>query len=141
MRTLEHPARLDQSVDLRRKAIRARGEVLIERAEHLLADDRALIRTVYGQGLSVRAVAELRREPARAVRRRVRQLVSRMLSERFMLVVRRREQWPPTRRRVATACVLQGLPLRAASESLRLSLHTVRRHMEAVNALSESGRA
>lgn len=198
---------------------RATAEILVQRAQWLLPADAALVRAVYGDGLSVTTIAALRRvgarpsaaggiaqsaargaslsaadrtllaapsrgratpgdpaarPPARAgagagvgvgagcdiagvagsasdadaaeacaatavrsLRRRLRRLVSRVTSRRFVGVMRQRDGWSPTRRRVATACVLEGLTMREASARLGVSYHVVRRHMDAVAALCD----
>ncbi|USN99697.1 MAG: hypothetical protein H6810_03290 [Phycisphaeraceae bacterium] len=72
---------------------------------------------------------------ARTERRRLRRLVTRVLSPRFAFVIASRRAWAPTRRRVAMACVVQGLSMREAGAALGLSLHSVRRQMDAVEAL------
>ena len=41
----------------------------------------------------------------------------------------------------ATACVLHGLSLRAASDQLGLSHYTVRRHCQIIDALVEASRS
>lgn len=126
-----------EATDLRRRRRREIAQVLIERSEWLLPADRALVRTVYEEGMSAREAAALTGESVRAIRRRLRGLVRRMLSPRFEYVLRHRDGWPPTRRRVATACVLQGRTMRQAAEDLRLTLHPVRRHMAAIDVLVE----
>jgi DNA-directed RNA polymerase specialized sigma24 family protein len=60
------------------------------------------------------------------------------MSPQFIYVLRQRDEWTPTRRRVATACLLHGLSLRQAAAALHLSLYTVRRHQDAIIALFES---
>ena len=137
--------------------------MLVERAGWLPTADRALVEAVYGEGLTViafvrrcldRGIAPVDRTAlsiteggdasgsleawTRVARRRLRRLVARLESDRFMLVVGRRNAWATTRRRVAVTCVLQGRSLRQASRDLGLSLHTVRRHMEAVEAACEA---
>jgi len=123
--------------DLRRRSGRDLAETIVNRAVWLMPEDRALIHAVYREGMTALATAELRGESPRAVRRRIRRLVARVLSDPYTVVMRERDHWPPTRRRVATACVLQGRPLRSASQHLKLSLHVVRRQMDAVHALIE----
>ena len=56
----------------------------------------------------------------------------------FAFVIIHREQWPPTRRKVANETILHGLPLRAAAKQLDLSLHTVRRHADAIRVMYEA---
>lgn len=127
--------------DLRRRlGRRDAAEVIVERAKHLLPADAALVRAVYADGVPVSRLAALSdaqagAAAARALRRRLRRLLARMLSERFVGVLRRQEEWGVTRRRVAAACVLQGLTMRQAAAALGVSYHAVRRHMDAVGAI------
>jgi ABC-type lipoprotein export system ATPase subunit len=73
-------------------------------------------------------------------RRRLRRLIERALSPRFAFVVAHRASLGATRRRVAMACIVQGRSLREASGMLGLSLHAVRRHIDAVEALFAAAR-
>ncbi len=126
------------AADLRRRRSRDIAETIINAARHALPDDRSTIRAIYAEGLSVKEVATLRNISPRALRRQVRRNVERLLSSRFNYTLANRDDWPPTRRRVATACILQGRPLRAAAKHLRISLHVVRRQMDVINALHDS---
>jgi len=142
-RTREHWNMIDSiniqtASDLRRRVPRDLAELLVARAEHLLPEDQALITAVYQDNLTAAQVAQLKGCPARTIRRRLRVLIQRLLSPRYQFVASRLDRWPPTRKRVARACVLQGHTLRAAAESLGVSLHTVRRHMDAVAAQHEA---
>ncbi len=130
----------DSSWDLRRKRRREVIERVVERAELLSPADRALILAYYRDEQSALDIARLACEPVRAVRRRLRRVVQRVLSPRFQFVASRRRSWPPTRRRVASACVLEGFTLREASRRLGLSLHSVRRHHDAIQAMFEDER-
>lgn len=140
MRELDRldPERLS---DLRRRHGRAEVEAVLALAEHLSVEERSLLRAVYQSGLAVGEVARLRGCGARALRREVRALVRRVTDPRFVFVLTRRETWGPGRRKVASACVVQGLTLREAARVAGLTLHAVRRHMGAVDALFESERA
>ncbi|HHN79041.1 MAG TPA: hypothetical protein ENK11_10285 [Phycisphaerales bacterium] len=114
--------------------------MLVEHAAWLTAEDRELVTAVFGEGLSVAAYARRRREkdspvPVRTARRRLRKIIARLLSPRFVFVIENRKAWPATRRRAAMACVVQGLSLREAASKMGVSLHAVRRHMDAVEAL------
>lgn len=124
-------------VDLRRRRDAAQADAIARRSDLLTPEDGALLRAVFEQGVSMRQLAAMRNESVRRVRNRVRTLATRSLSARFEFVMRRREDWPPTRRRVASACVLRGLTMREAAAELKVSLHSVRRHMDAINALCE----
>jgi len=128
------------TVDLRRRDTREWAETIASRAEHLLPEDRALVRAVFGDGMDAKRVARLQGEPSRTVRRRVRSLAARVLSPEFEFVLARRDAWPRTRRLVATACVVQGRTLREAASHLQMSLHAVRRQMDAVRALMDEDR-
>ncbi|MEL7473142.1 MAG: hypothetical protein AAGK04_07480 [Planctomycetota bacterium] len=129
-----------EGADLRRRRRRELTEALLERSSRLPDEERALIEAVYREGRPVVEIARLRGESPRPLRRRVRRLVERVMSERFGFVARRVAEWTPNRRRVAEACVLHGCSLREAAERLRLSLHAVRRHSDAVQALFEAER-
>lgn len=124
--------------DRRRRQGRDLAESLVARAEHLLPKDRALINAIYRDGSSAREVATLTGATPRAVRRRIRSLAQRALDPRFAFVIVHRDQWPITRRKVATETILHGLPLRAAAKQLNLSLHTVRRHADAIRVMYEA---
>ncbi len=127
-------------VDLRRRSVRDEAETLVARAAWALPEDRRLIEAVYREGMSARAVAELRGETAAMVRRRLRRVVVRLLSEKFVFVLRERDGWPKERRRVATACVLQGRSMRDAAKHLQVSFHEVRKQMHVVDAMLEAAR-
>lgn len=87
----------------------------------------------------------------RTLRYRVRRVVRRMLTPEYQAVARWMaleklgsaasawNGWGPTRRRVAICCGLHGLSLREAAADLNISLHTVRRHWDAVRALIDAG--
>ncbi len=127
-----------QTADLRRNLPADEASVIADRAEWCLPEERALIDAMYRQGLNATQIAQLRSVPVRVIRRRIRAVVTRVTSHRFVFVMRHRDQWPPTRRRVATACILQGRSFRQAATHLRISLHTVRRQMDAVNAMCDA---
>ncbi len=127
----------DAAWDLRRKRRREVVERVVERAELLSPSDRALVLAYYRDGQRASDIARLAGEPVRALRRRLRRVVERVLSPRFEFVASRRLTWTPTRRRVACACVLEGYTLRETSRRLALSLHSVRRHHDAVQAMFE----
>ena len=133
-------ARIDPSAawDLRRKRRRELVERLVERAELVGPPDRALVLAYYRDGQSAADIARLAGEPVRSLRRRLRRVVQRMLSPRFEFVAAHRHTWTPTRRRVAGACVLEGRTLRDTAERLGLSLHCVRRHHDAIQAMFEA---
>jgi DNA-binding CsgD family transcriptional regulator len=142
-----HPAR--DETDLRRHHRRDMVATLVDRAQaaKLPPEDMALLRAAYGDGRTAVELAHLLagasrtprgRDDARSIRRRIRRLAQRIMSPRFVFVMRHRDTWPATRRRVAELCILQGHSLRDASKELGITLHTVRRHHEAIQALFEA---
>ncbi len=127
-----------EATDLRRKRRRDLVERIVERADLLAPSDRALVHAHYRDGRSVVEIASLGGGSPRSLRRRLKRLVERELDPLFTFVARSRTSWSHTRRRVATSLMLEGRSMRETGERLGLSLHTVRRHHDAVRALFES---
>lgn len=130
----------DEALDLRRKRQRDMADSILSRAEYLARPDRTLILAVYEDNRRISDLARMMDHHPRTLRRRIRRLIERMMSPKFAFVASRRDQWSATQRRVATACVLQGLSIRAASEQLKLSHYTVRKHCDIVQTLFEAYR-
>jgi len=128
---------VEHASDLRRRHARSMIERLVEMAGALPKSDRVLIETLYRDGRSASELAAIRGEDARAIRRRVRRLVRRVLSPEFRFVAMHKHEWPRTRRAVAEICVIEGRSLRDAAASLGTSLHAVRRHRDTIAALSD----
>lgn len=127
-----------ESIDLRRRLRREMADLIVERSQVLPRDDAGLLQCIYGDGRSISALAPMLGCDARKLRRRVRRLVERVNSNEFVFVLSYRQNWTPSRRRVAEACFIRGLSIRQAASDLRLSYHTVRRHLEAVRALMQA---
>lgn len=136
-----------ESLDLRRKRPREQAEIALDRARHLPPEDRVLVEAVFRDGRPVTELASLiagttgdaaRATCARGLRRRIRRLTARLFSREYAFVAEQLSDWSPTRRRVATACILHGRSIREAAAELRLSLHTVRRHRAAIAELLEA---
>jgi hypothetical protein len=115
-----------------RSDFRGSARLLLHRSEALDNDERDIVQAVFGRGLSAAEVARLRGERAAPMRRRIRRLVTRVLSPQFALVMGQRDNWPAARRRVATACFLRGKSIRQAATELNLSFYAARRHHDAV---------
>lgn len=124
--------------DLRRRRRADDAERLVIRAQWLAEPDRALVEAVYRDGQTTVELARLLETDARRVRRRVKKLVGRLASPKAMFVAQHGERWSPMRRRVAIACVLHGRSLRESADELGLTLHTVRLHAHAIDALFEA---
>lgn len=135
------PAAFAGVIDRRRRGVREQADRLIAGAIWLLPSDRALVLAVYRDGVRASDAAAVAGVDARGIRRRLRRLCARVLSDEFWRVVRGRDGWSHERRRIATACVLQGRSKREAARFLQLSLHRVRREMAIVEALIAEGRS
>jgi len=125
-------------LDLRRRDRQDAARRISSLADWLPPADAALLHAVYSAGQSVTELARIAGLSPPALRRRVRRLAARVLSEKFLFVARHLGGWPPTRRRVARLCVLEGVSMREAARRLGLSLHTVRKHCHAIDALFEA---
>jgi DNA-directed RNA polymerase specialized sigma24 family protein len=122
-------------IDLRCDEPREIRDRIVGRADYLAPTDAELVRAVFERQLQVREVARLMGWREQTVRKRLRRLLSRITSPRFAFVAGSLDAWPPTRRRVAVACILHGRPIRPVAHELGLTLHTVRRHVNDVIAL------
>jgi hypothetical protein len=122
--------------DLRRRDARRHAEQIAERAQFLPRHERCLITAFYEQGRNIAELAALSGQSPRSLRREIRRVLARLTSPEFAFVVVNLDRWPSTMRRVAQSCVLDGVPVRRASQTLRLSLHTVRKHRETIRMLA-----
>lgn len=135
--------------DLRRKRRRAFADRLLALSIYLPDHDRTLIEASYRDSLRVVELASLihGQSPTdtqiRAMRRRIRVLVRRLLNPRFEFVLRAlvnaegiaRAPWSPLRARVAREFFLEGRPMRAIASGARVSFYLIRRHRDAVEGL------
>lgn len=135
--------------DLRRKRRRAFADRLLALSIYLPDHDRTLIEASYRDSLRVVELASLihGRSPTdtqvRAMRRRIRVLVRRLLNPRFEFVLRAlvnaegiaRAPWSPLRARVAREFFLEGRTMRAIAFDARVSFYLIRRHRDAVEGL------
>jgi hypothetical protein len=113
-------------------------ERLLVLASHLPLPDQALLHTLLREGLPVRSVAKLRSTTSRAVRRRAHVLVTRLRDPVFAVVIALGAGWPPRRRRIAHMSMVEGASSRAVCEHLEVSMHTVRRELAEVRAITEA---
>ena len=100
--------------------------------------DRELLEATYRDGKTAVALARLLEKDPRGLRRRIARLTARVLSPQYRFVLSHRDSWAPARRRVASEIFINGKSARAAAAALRISLHTARRHQEAVLAMHEA---
>lgn len=153
-----HHHDVERASDLRRRHARSMVETLLDLAVALPPNERALINAVYRDGKTALELSPLVGDSPPVIRRRVRAIVKRVMTPEFRYVaavtgalrgpvdIRRlagddvptiASKWPRMRRRVAELCVLEGHSQRAVADKLATSVHTIRRHMNAVAALVE----
>ncbi|MEM0982368.1 MAG: hypothetical protein AAGI17_00295 [Planctomycetota bacterium] len=125
----------DEASDLRRRRDRELIETIVLRAVVLEPDDRELMLAIYRDNRRISEIAALLSVPPRRLRARVRRIIKRVLDPRFAFVARNREQWPTTRRRIATLRVLYGRTLRETAAQLELTIHQIRRAEDIIAAL------
>ncbi len=127
---------------LQRRKDRARdlAETLLARTGPLPSGDRALLEAVYDRGETFITLSHLLQRDRKWISRRVRMLTARLLSHEYAFVLRSMERWPMTMRSVAREVYLLGRGLRAASASLKLTYHTIRRHRDSIQTLINADR-
>jgi len=126
------------AIDLRRRPEPGLVDLILMRAEYLAQSERALLEAYYRRGVDAADLALLEGKPARSIRRRVRSLSARVLDDLFVYVMRSIDRFGPTRQRIARGVYLQGTSRRAIAQQLGLSLHTVRRHCDAIEELARA---
>jgi lambda repressor-like predicted transcriptional regulator len=137
-------------LDLRRPRDSEAADRIIQRAEWLGPSDRALVLAVFREGISVTALARAHDACPRTLRRRLAAAVARLNDDRTAFVIAHTTAMPGmpgvsgqpaitgVRARIARALYLHGSTMRALADDLQLSLHTVRAHRQAVDALYEA---
>lgn len=161
-RPLKRPVRVESlpgptdAVDLRRDRCHRQVDRILARCVWLDPADRVLLESVFRDHKPVAAIARMMGVDPRTLRLRVRRLVRRVLSPQYMRVVAsidrraplpprspsapriRRSAWSHQRQRVAEECLINGRSIREAARALHLSLHTVRSHRDAAQAVVDS---
>jgi hypothetical protein len=127
----------ESTTTLRRTARRDIAAAIARASDYLRPSERALAKAFFEDGRSATEIARLAAVEPRSIRRRVQRLAARVTSDRFVFTLRHLATINKTRRRVAAACILNGLSLRQAADELGLPIHIVRDHVLAVNAMLE----
>lgn len=131
---------VEERVDLRRKQPGATISRIIRRAEWLGETDRELVLAFYEQGLSAARIGVMFNESPRQVRRRIRQLTARLSDPRAAYVAAHSSAWGRSRGAVARELFLRGRSMREVSQKLGISLHCVRKHRDAIEAMTIADR-
>lgn len=140
---IAEPIRRADPTQRQRDALASRRtqiETLLGMAESLSPGDRALIRSMYDRGMSAAELARAAGVGAQGIRRRIRRLMDRMADPMFRYVLHSKQHWPRARMRVAEMIFLQGAGQRETAAALSMSLHNVRQHAAAVQAMYEQTR-
>jgi len=114
---------------------------IVARSEWLPADERSLLRALYEHGQRISEVAAVWGRPPSSLRSKVRSILRRMRSEEFAFVALHLQEFSPTMRAVADACILRGMSIVAAAAELKLTQHQVRRHRDLVLTLFQESLA
>jgi hypothetical protein len=131
--------RVEELCDLRRPAPARAAEALVARASYLPAGDRALLVAIYDKGQTLRSLALATGVSASALSRRARALVARVTAPAFALVAVRSDAWPTNMKRVGRCVFIEGMTLRGAAASCKLSYARARAARDAICALAAEG--
>jgi len=148
-------------IDLRRHCGRGAAALFCESACYLPRAQRVLVESVFRDGHSMLQIARLHahaehgagagppdavRVTARRLARSLKTIVRRITSPLFVFVSSRLERaaelgdcdaWPPERRRIGEMVVLHGVPVQHAAGVLGVSIHRVRAHLHAIEAMHQ----
>jgi hypothetical protein len=111
-------------------AERESRELLVERASHLLAEDRTLFEAHWRWGMSVQELAVLRKSTPRAMRWRLNGLRVALMDPAFVLAVRFGPGLPRHLQAVARDYFVRGLGVREVAALQGKTVHQVRREAE-----------
>ncbi|HWB19523.1 MAG TPA: hypothetical protein VG711_04415 [Phycisphaerales bacterium] len=110
-------------------------EQLLQLADFLKPSDRALMRGIFGSGMSPQDMAAAMEQQTRQVRARVRKLLRHLAKPVYRFVAREHASWPNYRKSVARAVVLQRISQREAARELGITLHRVRRELDRIRGI------
>lgn len=134
----ETMARMGDQLDLRRKREGDFSDTMVRRAHWLEPDDRELVLAMFQRDQSASEIALLSNEDPRNIRRRLKHLIARLNDPTVAYVVAHHKQWPRTRRAIARELYIRGRTMRQASERFRMSLHSVRKHRDAIETMCQA---
>lgn len=119
-------------------ALQDRAREFREFAGHLPRSERALLDALFLEGHTLTTLSRLLGLWPSTLHRRLERVVTRISSPKFAYFVQKLPALRPTRQRVARACILHGLSLRAAAAELRMPMHVLRAHALALHAMFEA---
>lgn len=128
---------LSIALDLRRLQPEPVVEAVLTLARHVGRGERMLVEAVLRDGHTLHAMAEMSGERPRALRRRYRRVVQRLIQHRFAFVAAHARTWPDRRRLVGTLHILRGRTIRETARHLGLTEHATRRELSVIDGLLE----
>jgi transposase len=126
----------EKGIDLRRKRSADLARRMTRRAEWLEPGEREITLAFFDRGLNAAQIGMMIREEPRIVRKRLRQIISRLEDPRCAYVVAHRNAWTARRRAIAEDLFIRGRSMREISKERGLSLHAVRKHRDAIDAMT-----
>jgi transposase len=126
----------ENGIDLRRKRSADLARRMTRRAEWLEPGEREITLAFFDRGLNAAQIGMMIREEPRIVRKRLRQIISRLEDPRCAYVVAHRNAWTARRRAIAEDLFIRGRSMREISKERGLSLHAVRKHRDAIDAMT-----
>ena len=129
---------LDETLDLRRKTSRDRSARIIRRAHWLSPEDREIVLAYFERDMCASEIGQLLKVDPKYVRRQLKQIVHRLEDPRCAYVVANRNAWTPKRRAIAEDLFLRGRSMRDVSKTHKTSLHMIRKHRDAIDAMAHA---
>ncbi len=136
--TVDWLDKVTDDIDLRKSHANTLTDQLVHRAHWLENKDRDLIIATFRDGQSANLIAHRLAQDPRHIRRRIKRLVHRLNDPRVAYVVEHSEAWTRSKRAIAQSLFIQGRSIREVTESLGVSFYSVRKHREAINAMSQA---
>jgi DNA-binding CsgD family transcriptional regulator len=127
---------LDEAIDLRRRSIREKSSRIIRRAHWLDDDDREIVIAYFERGMHASKIGAFLKTDPRLIRRRLRHIILRLEDPRCAYVVAHRNAWSARRRAIAEDLFIRGRSMREISKERGLSLYSVRKHRDAIEAMT-----
>lgn len=127
---------LDETIDLRRRSTQEKSSRIIRRAHWLDENDREIVIAYFERGMHASEIGTLLNTDPRLIRRRLRHIIQRLEDPRCAYVVAHRNAWSARRRAIAEDLFIRGRSMREISKERGLSLHAVRKHRDAIDAMT-----
>ncbi len=114
---------------------RAATETLIQRAQHLPPETRALAHAYFALGMELRELALLHHRTPRQMRRRIERLRETLSDPAFVMAALYADRLPRAVAALAKAYWIEGITIRALAASDSQSIHAIRRRLAEARSL------